>query len=217
MSDPSPSNCFTSVVKHFVECPNCGKLWPYDGHAADVCCGGCSHNFYVPPCATIRRLQSLERGITFIARQLTVRDKMLAALWAEYEDRKTQWGGDYLWTKHEDADAIAEVKAFIAQTQNRKKCWHRCQRENAMKTEPTPTLAAVVQPRLVRRCVSHHFACDCREAAFAELLKDVMQLHSDPNGAQYNKCDTAPCSWCEEAKRLMLHGHPDTTPAQGDL
>jgi hypothetical protein len=43
---------------------------------------------------------------------------MLAALWAEYEDRKTQWGGDYLWTKHEDADAIAEVKAFIAQTQN---------------------------------------------------------------------------------------------------
>lgn len=45
---------------------------------------------------------------------------MLSVLWAEYEDRKTQWGSDYLWTKHEDADAIAEVKAFIAQTQNAK-------------------------------------------------------------------------------------------------
>jgi hypothetical protein len=53
-----------------------------------------------------------------IARQLAARDKMLSVLWAEYEDRKAQWGSDYLWTKHEDADAIAEVKAFIAQTQN---------------------------------------------------------------------------------------------------
>ena len=117
-------------------------------------------------------------------------------------------------TYHDDAgfcvDELREPTLWIP-LPNRKKRWHRCQRENAMKTEPTPTLAAVVQPRLVRRCVSHHFACDCREAAFAELLKDVMQLHSDPNGAQYNECDTAPCSWCEEAKRLMLHGHPDTT------
>jgi hypothetical protein len=52
-----------------------------------------------------------------IARQFAVRDKMLAALWAEYEDRKAQWGSDYLWTKHEDADAIAEVEAFIKETQ----------------------------------------------------------------------------------------------------
>ena len=52
-----------------------------------------------------------------IARQLAARDKMLAALWAEYEDRKAQWGSDYLWEKHEDAKAIAEVKAFIAETQ----------------------------------------------------------------------------------------------------
>jgi hypothetical protein len=54
---------------------------------------------------------------TDIARQLAARDKMLAALWAEYEDRKAQWGGDYLWTKHEDVEAIAEVGAFIAETQ----------------------------------------------------------------------------------------------------
>ena len=53
-----------------------------------------------------------------IARQLAARDKMLYALWTEYEDRKAQWGSDYLWTKHEDAEAIAEVKAFISQTQN---------------------------------------------------------------------------------------------------
>ena len=69
----------------------------------------------------------------------------------------------------------------------------------------------VEQTRLVRRCVLHHFACDCREAAFAELLKDVMQLHADPNGAQYNGCDTDPCAWCQEAERLMFHGHPDAT------
>ena len=53
-----------------------------------------------------------------IARQLAARDKMLSVLWAEYEDRKAQWGSEYLWEKHEDAEVIAEVKAFIAQTQN---------------------------------------------------------------------------------------------------
>jgi hypothetical protein len=52
-----------------------------------------------------------------IARQLAVRDKLLAALWAEYEDRKAQWGDEYLWEKHEDAEAIAEVEAFIKKTQ----------------------------------------------------------------------------------------------------
>jgi hypothetical protein len=58
---------------------------------------------------------------------------MLAALWAEYEDRKTQWGGDYLWTKHEDADAIAEVKAFIAGTDAS---------EKTLKTAPTAPMPA---------------------------------------------------------------------------
>jgi hypothetical protein len=53
-----------------------------------------------------------------IARQLAARDKMLAVLWAEYEGRKAQWGSDYLWEKHEDTEAIAEVKAWITQTQN---------------------------------------------------------------------------------------------------
>ncbi len=52
-----------------------------------------------------------------IARQLAVRDKMLAALWAEYEDRRSQFGDDYLWEKHEDAEAIAVVEAFITDTQ----------------------------------------------------------------------------------------------------
>lgn len=49
-----------SVVKQFVQCPKCGKIWPHDGHAADVCCGGCSHNFYVPPDAMTRRLHECE-------------------------------------------------------------------------------------------------------------------------------------------------------------
>lgn len=63
--DPASAGS-ASVVKPFVECPICGKIWPHDGHAADVCCGGCSHNFYVPPDALLRRLQSLERGIMLI-------------------------------------------------------------------------------------------------------------------------------------------------------
>lgn len=42
-----------------MECPNCGKLWPYDGHAADVCCGGCSHDFYVPADAITRRTREI--------------------------------------------------------------------------------------------------------------------------------------------------------------
>jgi hypothetical protein len=52
-----------------------------------------------------------------IARQLAVRDKMLALLWAEYEDRRFQFGDEYLWEKHEDVDAISEVEAFIIDTQ----------------------------------------------------------------------------------------------------
>jgi len=34
----------------------------------------------------------------------------------------------------------------------RKKCWHRCQRENAMKTEPTQTLAAVAPATSCSAC-----------------------------------------------------------------
>jgi hypothetical protein len=48
----------------------------------------------------------------------SVATKLLRVLWTEYEDRKAQWGSEYLWSKHEDAEAIAEVQAFIAQTQN---------------------------------------------------------------------------------------------------
>lgn len=52
-----------------------------------------------------------------IARQLAIRDKMLALLWAEYEDRRLQFGNEYFWEKHEDVDAIFEVEAFITETQ----------------------------------------------------------------------------------------------------
>ena len=52
-----------------------------------------------------------------IAKQLAIRDAMLAELWEEYTDRKSQWGDEYLWEKHEDAECIAKVKAFIEQTQ----------------------------------------------------------------------------------------------------
>ncbi len=36
------------------------------------------------------------------------------------------------------------------------------------------------------------------------LLKEVMWWHSDPTlGSSYNGCDTDPCMWCENAKRLL--------------
>jgi len=55
-----------------------------------------------------------------IARQLAARDEMLALLWNEYEDRRAQWGNEYLWGKHEDTLTIKKVEAFIKQTQNTK-------------------------------------------------------------------------------------------------
>jgi hypothetical protein len=64
-------------------------------------------------------------------------------------------------------------------------------------------------PRLVRRCTSHHFACDCREARFAELLEDTIRAHSTPDNGNYNECDKDPCMWCVEAKALIYHGHPE--------
>jgi len=56
---------------------------------------------------------------------------------------------------------------------------------------------------LVRPCVTHNNACDCREALMLELLKDVMQIHADPKDPNYNGCDTDPCQWCEDALKLI--------------
>jgi hypothetical protein len=74
---------------------------------------------------------------------------------------------------------------------------------------PTHTTPPVDLDRLVRRCVTHHFACDCREARFRELLEDTIRAHSTPDNGNYNECDKDPCAWCEEAKALIYHGHPD--------
>ena len=35
------------------------------------------------------------------------------------------------------------------------------------------------------------------------LLRDIMDIHRDPNDGQYNECDTDPCAWCVEAKELV--------------
>ena len=79
---------------------------------------------------------------------------------------------------------------------------------NHMET-PIHTAPPVDLDRLVRRCVTHHFACDCREARFRELLEDTLRAHSTPDNGNYNYCDEDPCEWCREAKALIYHGHPD--------
>ena len=43
--------------------------------------------------------------------------KHLIKLWEEYDDRRSQFGSDYLWDKHEDAEAIEEIEAFVAKLQ----------------------------------------------------------------------------------------------------
>lgn len=72
-SEPLPACAGSApVVKQFVECPSCGKFWPYDGHAADVCCGGCSHNFYVPPDAMLRRLHECESVLRSVVKNVPI-------------------------------------------------------------------------------------------------------------------------------------------------
>jgi len=78
-----------------------------------------------------------------------------------------------------------------------------------MKTTETILIPPVAIDRLVRRCVTHHFACDCREARFRELLEDTIRAHSTPDNGNYNECDKDPCAWCKDAKALIYHGHPD--------
>lgn len=60
-----------------------------------------------------------------------------------------------------------------------------------------------------QRCINHHFACDCRETRFRNLLEEVIRQHSDPGSAEYNECDKSPCAWCLEAKALIYHGRPN--------
>jgi|APGre2960657404_1045060.scaffolds.fasta_scaffold23782_2 hypothetical protein len=64
-----------------------------------------------------RHVAAMTEELFDVACQLAIRDKMIATLWSEYEDRKAQWGSEYLWSKHEDVDAISEVEAFITETQ----------------------------------------------------------------------------------------------------
>ena len=44
-------------------------------------------------------------------------EKALLMLWEEYDDRRSQFGDDYLWEKHEDAEAIKEIEAFVGKIQ----------------------------------------------------------------------------------------------------
>ena len=61
----------------------------------------------------------------------------------------------------------------------------------------------------MKECITHHFACDCREERFRVLLMDTIMAHSTPDNGNYNWCDEEPCEWCVEAKSLIGHGRPD--------
>jgi len=54
-----------------------------------------------------------------------------------------------------------------------------------------------------RRCTTHYYACDCREAIMRQLLGEIMSEHSDPDDPNYNECDLDPCQWCIEAQALI--------------
>ncbi len=36
-----------------------------------------------------------------------------------------------------------------------------------------------------------------------DLLREVMDWHADPESNEYNECDTAPCDWCSQARRVI--------------
>lgn len=45
------------------------------------------------------------------------------------------------------------------------------------------------------------------------LLRDVMQIHADPNDAGHNQCDEEKCQWCEWASELFTGN--ETSPDAG--
>jgi len=54
----------------------------------------------------------------------------------------------------------------------------------------------------MKECISHHFACDCREAAFKELLLEVMLDHANQDFT-HRDCGNHPCLWCQKAAFLL--------------
>jgi hypothetical protein len=60
-------------------------------------------------------LDRLEAELTAVTEQ---RDRLAEAgkiLAEEYEDRRSQWGGEYLWQKYEDAESVdAAIAVFTA-------------------------------------------------------------------------------------------------------
>jgi hypothetical protein len=61
----------------------------------------------------------------------------------------------------------------------------------AAETVQTTSVPAVDLPRLVRRCVTHHFACDCREALMAESMQTqrrVIDWHSQSDEGLRLRC-----------------------------
>ena len=39
--------------------------------------------------------------------------------------------------------------------------------------------------------------------AVKPLIQEIMDIHADPDMAEYNECDTDPCMWCEQAKAAI--------------
>ena len=58
----------------------------------------------------------------------------------------------------------------------------------------------------MKECVTHHYACDCREVEIKALLSEIYRSHSDPNDPGYNECDKGRCFWCERV--VKLYGEP---------
>lgn len=66
---------------------------------------------------TQSHLHASARDVQTIQRQSVLLDRLATAFKSfmeEYEDRKCQFGSDYLWQKHEDVDAINRAKEALA-------------------------------------------------------------------------------------------------------
>ena len=61
----------------------------------------------------------------------------------------------------------------------------------------------------MKDCVTHHYACDCREKAIGELIRDLMELALDNRQPEEDRCfaDSAHryCELRNEAVKLGYH------------
>lgn len=78
----------------------------------------------------------------------------LRDLLEEYEDRKSQWGYEYLWEKHENPDVIDRVAQVLGPTATARTWCEKCERWTDHKSETCPDQQPTEDSRPLGKCCS---------------------------------------------------------------